>query len=59
MKSARAHCVTVQASQLAMGQLAQQLTQQATLLTGVEFFRLLMWAGAACAGLMCVQRTLK
>jgi hypothetical protein len=49
----------IQASQMALSQLAQQLAQQASLVTGLEFFRGLMWVAAACAGLMCAQRILK
>jgi MFS transporter, DHA2 family, multidrug resistance protein len=47
------------APQLAFVQLAQQLGQQATLVTSVEFFWLLMWCAAGCAAFMLVQRVLE
>jgi MFS family permease len=50
---------SVQAAQLALAQLAQQLGQQATLISSVEFSWLLMWIAAACAAAMCVQRIIK
>ncbi|MES2070905.1 MAG: hypothetical protein V4488_11195 [Pseudomonadota bacterium] len=48
-----------QAAQLATAQLAQQLAQQATLLAGLDYFWLLMLAGAAFAGIMGLQRIMK
>ena len=48
-----------QAAQLATSQLAQQLSQQATLLAGIDYFWLLMIAGTVFAGIMGLQRALR
>lgn len=46
------------AAQLALGQLAQTLNQQAALLAQLEYFRLLVFVGLGLAALMAWQRTL-
>jgi hypothetical protein len=43
------------ASKLALAQLALQLGQQATLLAGMDFFRLLMWLALGGLWVMVVQ----
>lgn len=48
-----------QAAQLAVGQLAQQLNQQATLLASLDYFRFLLLFALACGAAMMAQRVLK
>jgi len=48
-----------QAGALALAQLAQTLTQQATLLASLDYFRFLMLTALVCAALMWLQRTMR
>ncbi|MDB5759906.1 MAG: arabinose transporter permease [Burkholderia sp.] len=48
-----------QASQAAMAQMGQLLSQQATMLASLDYFSAVMWFSLACALVMCFQRILK
>ncbi|HBR2605941.1 TPA: MFS transporter [Klebsiella pneumoniae] len=48
-----------QASQMAMAQIAQQISQQATLLAGIEYFWLVIWISIVAAILAVLQKVFR